>query len=53
MYLLSKLIRHILSYIIRQKLNDKAWFNNDCVNVCYDAMKKNAYIVTGPTIDHT
>ena len=37
----SLIIRSVPSKVIRRKVNDKAWFNKDCVNVFHN--KQNAY----------
>ena len=49
--LITSLIdRPVPSNVIRQRMNDKAWFNEDCVNAYHN--KQNA-IVSGPRIDQT
>ena len=39
----SMIARNVPSKVIRQNINDRAWFNENCVNAFHD--KQNAYHV--------
>ena len=46
----SLIDRHASSKIIRQKVNEKAWFKKDCINEFHN--KKNAYPLWSQNTSH-